>query len=179
MIALTLEAISETLKKMGFETLLQNKTKDFPADVLIVPIGVDDDEQSFVLQIQHSVQDLSKQELSDGLGQFKAVQNKPFSFLSFLMAFPYEIPEKSAHDVMRMLFIANKALPLQGLGYSEPEKSAYFLFTYPSTEHKISEETIYGILGTIGFVVDNVAPVVRDLVSHKTTISQLLSDEVV
>lgn len=171
MIPLKLEAIAESLKKVGFETRLQKKSKEFPADILLVPVGMDDENKPFVLQIQHSTQDLSI-----NVGKSEEAQKHPLTFITFLLGFPYEIPEQLSQDVMRMLFIANKALPLQGLGFSEPEKSAYFLFTYPNNEEKISETTLYGILGSIGFVVDNVAPMIRDLSTKRTTVAELLAD---
>lgn len=172
MIPITLEAISESLKKVGFETHIQPKTEQVPSDILLVPVGSDDQGKMFMLQIQHA-----DQQIAVDLGQKKEDSNRPLSFTTFLLGIPYEIPDDIKMDVMRMLLIANKALPLQGLGYSEPEKSAYFLFSYPSNEMEFSEDTLYGIIGTVGFVVDNIAPVVRDLSEKKTTVEKLLAEK--
>lgn len=161
-VELDLQTLSGALQKLGLVNKIITQEEEPHNDVLLIPMGMDAAENGFILQLQLNQQQGENDELTH-------------SFLSFLLTFPYQIPEKVKFEVMQFLFLANKSLPLQGLGFSDKDSTVYCLFTLPTTSDSIAPELMMGVIGVFGFVFDNVAPVVRDLIDGKTTYQKILA----
>lgn len=163
-IDLNLTALNSALQKLGLVSKIIKQEEEPHNEVLLIPMGMDEAQNGFILQLQLNQQQGENDELTH-------------SFLSFLLTFPYQIPEKIKLDVMKFLFLANKSMPLQGLGFSEKDSTAYCLFTLPTTQNQVAPELLMGIIGVFGFVFDKVAPVVKDLLDGKTTYQKILAKD--
>jgi hypothetical protein len=90
------------------------------------------------------------------------------------MTIPIEIPQKTTGEVLRLICLANKSLPLGGMTFSEIEKSVYFTYSIPIFHEPPSELTLLTILQTAMFVKETFFSTIEEVSAGKSTVNAIL-----
>lgn len=166
-----MRSVIKTIHELGLNTTVGGQEEKAPYETCIVDFGMDDKERPIVVQILHYSQDI--------LSAIKEGEKEPnpsnLSILSFVMTIPVEIPQKAIGEVLRLICLANKSLPLGSLNCSEIEKSVYFTYSLPIFNEPPSELVLLTILQTAMFVKETFLSTFDDISEGRTSVNKILS----
>ena len=169
---LIMKRLVKTLSEFGLQITTSNDEEKLPYEACIVDFGMDEKERPVALQILHYSQDI--------ISAIQETEEEPnptnLSILSFVMTIPVEIPLKTIGEVMRLICLANKSLPLGSLNCSEIEKSVYFTYSIPIFNELPSELTLLTILQTALFVKDTFLSTIDEVALGSTSVHKILED---
>lgn len=166
--------IIQTLKSLGLSPILYQATKEVPCDVALTPLGMNDDNHSYVLQVLQAFQEVSLMGMSEK-GEDMEEKTK-MHMLSFILPLSVEIPKEKEEEVLRLLALANKSMPLGHINYSELEKSAYFHYGLSVFSHPPCEKTVWMILEAVMYAVDTFFPLIVEIAASRETLDSLLQE---
>ena len=167
-----LQQVVQILQSLGLEPHVYEKSPDVPFDVALVSLGMDEKERSIVLQVIHAEQSVVQAAPQELQGELPA--DSDCHLLSFIVAVPVEIPTETVPEVLRLLDLANKSLPLGHLNLSEIEKSAYYSYGYPVFSTPPCEMTILMIINTILFAKETFFPTIDSVANSRETVETLI-----
>ncbi len=164
--------IVKRLEEYGLQVTTSGLEGQFPYEACIVDFGFDEKKRPVAIQILHYSQDI--------LSAIFEGESEPnptnLSILSFIMTIPVEISQKTTGEVLRLISLANKSLPLGALNCSEVEKSVYFSYSLPVFEEPLSELTLVTILQTALFVKETFLSSIDAVASGTSTVHSLLKE---
>jgi len=168
-----LESIVNTFKEFDLQVTTPKSTQELPYNAALVDFGTDEENRSVVLQVLHYSHDIlsSIEELS------VVKSNVPISILSFLMTVPVNIPENTSNEVLRLISLANKAIPIGAFNYSAAEKGVYYSYNIPIHNEPPAEIILATILHTSLFVKDTFFMSVDLIAQGKETVESLMQEE--
>jgi hypothetical protein len=167
-----LQHVVQILKGLGLESTVCEKSPDVPFDVALVSLGMDEKERPIVLQVIHAEQSVvqaAPQELQEELSA-----DSDCHLLSFIVAVPFEIPAETVPEVLRLLNLANKSLPLGYFNFSEIEKSVYYSYGYPVFSTPPCEMTILMVINTLLFAKETFFPTIESVANSRETVETLI-----
>jgi len=167
------KSIAEVFEKFGLQVKTATGEKEMPYDAALVDFGLDEKNRPVVLQVLHY-----SQEILSSLGE-KTQKEEPvdLSILSFLITVPGEIPEEKNFEILQLISLANKSLPLGALNFSEVEHSVYYSYNLPILESAPDETTLLTVLHAALFVKETFFPAIDEVSTGKTSLEELLSEK--
>jgi hypothetical protein len=165
-----MRTVQKTLEELGLHFTSNEKEEQLPYEACIVDFGADEKERPVAVQLLHYSQDLLSA-IHEGK---KEPNSADLSILACIMTIPCEIPQETAGEVVRLICLANKSIPLGGLNYSEIEKSVYYTYSIPLFHEPPDQMTLLAVLQTASFVKETFLSVIDDVAAGKTTVNRIL-----
>jgi len=167
-----IDEISDTFEKFGLQVKTATGEAEMPYEAALVDFGTDAQDRPVVLQVLHYSQDIL-----GAMGEDTPEEESiDLSILSFLITVPGEIPQEKYFEILRLLALANKSLPLGCLNFSEVEKSVYFIYNIPILQAIPDETSLLTILHSALFVKETFFPAIDEVSTGKSTLEALLEE---
>lgn len=166
--------VIQALKALGLSPMLYPATKEVPCDVALTSLGMDDENHSYVLQVIQALQEVNlmgSSEKEDGEEEKTKVH-----ILSFILPLAIEIPQEKEKEILRLLALANKSMPLGHINYSDLEKSVYFHYGLSVFSTPPCEKTVWMILEAVMYAVDTFFPLIGEIAASRKTVDSLLQE---
>ena len=174
-----LQHVVHILQGLGLEPKVCEKSPDVPVEVALVSLGLDERERPLVLQVVHAQQNVNQ--ISEEFVQIPPTENERvspaetvFHLVSFVVSLPVEIPIDTTPEVLRVLSLANKSIPLGHFNFSEIENSVYYSYSLPVFSDLPSEMTVLMIINTILFAKDTFFSTIEEVAMARETIETLV-----
>jgi hypothetical protein len=165
-----MQTVFKTVNELGIPMASSDVKEQLPYETCVVDFGLDNKQRPISVQILHYSQDTITK-----LYEVDAEPNPAnLSILSFIMTLPIEIPQKTTGEVLRLICLANKSIPLGGLNFSEIEKSVYYTYSIPIFQDPPSAVTLLTILQTATFVKETYLSVIDEVAVGTTTVNKIL-----
>jgi len=166
-----MKTLLKTLDELGLQSTSSGSKEQLPYESCIVDFGLDEKERPVAVQILHYSQDL----LSSIHEGEKEPNPSNLSILSFVMTVPIEISKKTSGEIIRLICLANKSIPLGSLNFSEIEKAVYYTYSIPIFKEPPSELTLLTILQTATFVKETFFSAIDEVSEGKQTVNGILT----
>lgn len=171
--------VTNILQDLGLDPKVCDKSPDVPVEIALVSLGLDERERPLVLQVVHAQQNVNQ--ISEEFVQVPPMENEEpspgeteFHLVSFIVALPVEIPVETTPEVLRVLSLANKSIPLGHFNFSEIESSVYYSYSLPTFSDLPSEMTILMIINTILFAKDTFFSTIEEVAMARETVETLV-----
>ncbi len=148
------------------------RSQEIPFDVVLLALGMDDDNTPVTLQVHHYQQELVAPQEEGATQEPKSLGT--LHILNFLMTHPTELKPESFNEINRLLMLANKSLPMGSLSMSELERCCYFQFGLPVTTEEVQPATFQSIFNTILFAKEVFFDVIKDVHEGRTTVDEII-----
>ena len=169
-----MHSIIKTLNELGLQVTTNETKEKMPYEACIVDFGLDEKDRPVAVQILHYSQDL--------LAELHEAEKEPnptnLSILSFIMTIPCEIPQKTSGEILRLICLANKSIPLGCFNYSEIEKAVYYSYSLPLFQEVPTQLTLLAVLQTATFVKETFLSAIDDVAAGKTTVNMILEQPI-
>lgn len=167
-----IQTVNKFLDEFGLKFRTSEGPKELPYEATIVEFGMDEKERPVAVQILHYSQDL--------LASLRVDEKQPnpehLSILSFIMTVPTKIPDGRSSEVLQLIALANKSLPLGGLNFSAVEKAVYYTYSLPLFDEPPTELTLLAILQTAIFVKETFFSTIDEVANGKTSVEKILAE---
>jgi hypothetical protein len=167
-----MQSIISTVEGFNLHVVTAPENANTPYDACIINFGVDTKERPVAMQMIHYTQDVAASLIGVELG------NNPshLSVLTFIMTVPVEIPNEQLNDILRLIVLANKTIPLGSINYSAIEKTTYYTYSLPLFDAPPSDLTLMTVLHTAIFVKQTFFSAIDEIACKETTLEQLLQE---
>jgi hypothetical protein len=168
-----MKKVASTFEEFGFSTTTTKGEGAAPYEATLVTLGYDEKDRPLILQILL----FSQKILESFEDSVEPVEYTKMGILSFVLTNPIEVPENRFSEILRLVGLANKAIPFGYINLSEPEKATYYTYSLPIFSSGPEEIELMTVLQTALFVKDSFFPVIEEVANGKIDVAQLLTDE--
>ena len=166
------QKIRNTLEGFGLNiTAPPEEEAKLPFQALIASFGTDEEERPLALQVLQYSKQIEAALMPEG-----EIKETPIdiNIISFIMTVPVEVKSECLQEVLSLVALMNKALPLGSFNYSDTEKVVYYSYNFPICVDPPSEMILLTIIQTILFAKDTFITVIEDISTGKETIASFL-----
>jgi len=163
--------VADTFETFGLQVKRITGEKEAPYEAALVDFGLDEEERPVVLQALHYSQNI----LSFLDENIQEKGDIDLSILSFIITVPGEIPEEKTLEVLRLIALSNKSLPLGALNFSEVERSVYYSYNLPVFEKAPDEVCLLTVVHAALFVKETFFATVDEIATGRSTLEEILN----
>jgi hypothetical protein len=167
-----MQSIIGTIEGFDLHVITAPEEANIPYEACIINFGVDNKERPVAMQILHYTQEVA----ATLVGVDLETNPSQMSILTFIMTIPIEIPDEQLNDILRLIVLSNKTIPLGAINYSAIEKTTYYTYSLPLFNAPPSDLTLMTVLHTAIFVKETFFLAIDEIASKETTLERLLQE---
>lgn len=161
----SLFAISEAIKKSGYEVLLQPPNELSPSEQLFVQIGKSSEGNPIFLQFFWAA------EIENSSPSAKQV-----AFLQCLVILPFVALEGNMRDLTTLIFNLNAALDMASFGLYESERIVYYRHSHVCSSPKMELEPLLAVFASIEFLFQSTYKALEDVALGRKSLAQIQAE---
>lgn len=162
-----LHLIQNFLEKQQFDCIFIEATPEIPIDRLVVTLGQDSKQRSFILAVQAAQIEIPKEFATENADQL------PFR-LQFSVALPFTIDDLALNQVASLILFINQYVDLPGFELNELNGIASYRYIWLTKKASCDFTLVVSIIGSILLNLNLFSDMIELLADGKVTFNDLL-----